>query len=84
MAEIGDEFRVSDVQEWRENGVLLTRFRPEFTYTVTERNHEVVAALIADGKASVVKVIAPGGTNVVSGKSKATGSIGTKAKKKGQ
>lgn len=84
MAEIGDEFRVSDVQEWRENGVLLSRFRPEFTYRLTDRNAELVRALIADGKASVVKAVSPGGTNVVSGTSKATGSIGTKSRKKGK
>jgi hypothetical protein len=81
MAQVGEDFRVNDIQEWRENGVLLTRFRPEFTYSVTERNQKIVEALMADGKAQVVKIVAPGGTNVVAGKSKATGSVGTKSKK---
>lgn len=54
MPSIGDRFVVLETHEARtEKGRLLARYRPEFDYRVTPRNLELVAGLIAAGKARI-------------------------------
>jgi hypothetical protein len=78
MADIkeGDEFRVHEVEEWKENNIVLTRFRPEHIYRVTDRNLKIVSDLLANGKAYVARSAAAAPKQASRAKSK--GKIATK------
>lgn len=54
MSNIGGRFTVPKLEEVLDRkGRVLARYLPDFDYRITVRNHEMVAEMIADGKAQL-------------------------------
>lgn len=59
MIEIGCEFRVGEVVDFLSQGELVARYRPEFSYVVTERNFDFVTDLVFLHLATVDEMTGP-------------------------